>query len=154
MNFNCEEQLSGIAEVDFYLLSETSNWPVVVTDLTSSQIVITPEVNNIEGTIDDESIEIEATPKTSAEGTIWPIDISFRFITRSESMEQLGDQYCNKPGIAIAKLNNGFKKMYGTNEEPVYMTFRIDEGKKITDNAGTIINIKGETQQRPVYYTV
>lgn len=154
MNFNCEEQISGIAEVDFYLLSETANWPIVVTDLTSGQVELNPEVQSIEGTIDDESIEIEASPRNSAEGTVYPIDISFRFITRSESLEQLLEQYCNKPGIAIAKFNNGFRKMYGTNEEPLYMTWKVEEGKKVTDAAGTLINIKGEMQQRPSYYTV
>lgn len=154
MNFNCEEQLSGIAEVDFYLLSETSNWPIVVTDLTSGQVELNTEINSVEGTIDYDSIEIDANPKQSAEGTVYPVDISFRFISRSESLEQLLDQYCNKPGIAIAKFNNGFRKMYGTNEEPLFMTWKIEEGKKITDAAGTLINIKGEMQQRPVYYTV
>lgn len=154
ITFDCSEELSGTAEIEFYLLSETSNWPVVVTDLTSGQVEFTPETYSIEGSIDDESIEIDASPKQSAEGMVWPIDISLRFITRSESMEQYLDQYQNKPGIVIAKLNNGFRKMYGTNEEPLFMTWKVDEGKKITDNAGTLINIKGETQQRPAYYTV
>lgn len=154
ISFNCEEQLSGIAELDFYLLSETSNWPIVVTDLTSGQVELTPEEYSIEGTIEDEGIEIDVTPKQSVEGTVYPIDISFPFITRSEAMEQYLDQYQNKPGIAIAKFNNGFRKMLGTNEEPLYMMWKVDEGKKITDNARTILNIKGETQQRPVYYTV
>lgn len=154
INFNCSEQLPGIAELDFYLLIETYNWPVVVTDLTSAQVILTPETYSIEGTIDDESIEIDANPKLSAEGEVFPIEAAFRFITRSESMDQYLDQYKNKPGILIAKLNTGFRKMYGTNEEPLYMTYKVDEGKKVTDAAGTLINIKGETINRPVYYTV
>lgn len=154
MNFNCEEQLSGVAELDFYLLSETSNWPVVVTDQNASQIVITPEVNDIEAVVDEESIEIDASPKITAEGNVYPIEISFRFITRSESLEQLMEQYAKKPGIVIAKFNNGFCKLYGTNEEPLYMNWKVDEGKKVTDNGGTIVAIKGETRNRPVYYTV
>lgn len=154
ISFNCSEQIPGFAELDFYLLSETSNWPIVVTDLTSAQVILNAETYSIEGTIDDESIEIDTNPKQSAEGMVYPIEASFKFITRSESMEQYLDQYQNKPGILIGKLNSGFRKMYGTNEEPLYLTWKVDEGKKVTDAAGTLINIKGETQQRPVYYTV
>ena len=153
MNFNCE-QISGVAEVDFYLLSETANWPTVVTDLNSGQITITPEEVAIEGAIDPDSIEIEASPRVNAEGTTFPIEISFRFINRTESLEQLMDQYSNKPGVAIAKLNSGFRKLYGTDEEPLYMNYKVTEGQSVTDKAGTLVTIKGETQQRPVYYTV
>lgn len=153
MTFNCEEQFPGAAQVDFYLLSETSTWPIVVTDNNSATVTITPEVVDVEGVIDDESINVSADPKQNAEGTVFDIDINFRFITRSESLEQLMDQYCNKPGIVIAKLNNGFQKMYGTNEEPLYMSWKVDEGQKVTDAAGTIVAIKGETRKRPVFYT-
>jgi len=153
MTFNCSEQLPGAAEVNFYLLSETADWPIVVTDNNSASVTITPEVNDVEGVIDDESININADARQSAEGTVYPIDINFRFITRSESLEQLLEQYENKPGIAIVKLNTGFQKMYGSNEEPLYMSWKVDEGQKATDNAGTIVAIKGETRNRPVFYT-
>lgn len=153
MTFNCLEQLPGYAQIDFFLLSETGNWPLVVTDQTSGQITLNPEVVDVEGLIDDESISVQVTPKQTAEGTVWAIDIDFRFITRSESLEQLMEQYCNKPGVVIGKLNHGFQKLYGTNEEPLYMTWRVDEGQKATDNAGTIVSIKGETRDRPVFYT-
>jgi hypothetical protein len=153
MTFNCLEQLAGFAQIDFFLLTETSNWPLVVTDQTSAGITFTPEDIQIEGVIDDESISVQASPRQTAEGTVWDIDINFRFITRSESIEQLMEQYCNKPGVVVGKLNTGFQKLYGTNEEPLYMTWRVDEGQKATDNAGTIVAIKGETRNRPVFYT-
>lgn len=153
MNFNCES-LPGIAELDFYLLSETSNWPIVVTDQNAADVVINPEDVDVEAALEPDSIEIDATPRTTAEGNVYPIDISMKFLTRSESLEQLLEQYANQPGIVVAKLNTGFCKMYGTNEEPLYMNFKVDEGKKTSDAAGTILNIKGETRNRPVYYTV
>lgn len=153
MNFTCE-QLSGFAEMDFFLLSETSNWPLVVNDKTSADIIFTPEFYDVDGTIDENSIDVNADPKKSAEGDVYPINISFRFITRSESMEQLMDQYQNKPGVCIGKLNNEFRKLYGTNEEPLYMSFKVDEGTKPEDSGAVIVTIKGETRNRPVYYTV
>ena len=72
----------------------------------------------------------------------------------SESLEQLLEQYQNKPGVAIGNLNNGFRKLYGTNSEPIYMTFEVDEGSKIDGAAATEVRLKGETRSRPVYYTV
>jgi hypothetical protein len=153
MTFSCE-QLSGFAGIDFYLLSETSNWPLVLTDQNSSQVFLMPEENGVEGAIDENSINVDANPKESAEGTVYPISISFRFINRSESLEQLLEQYSNKPGIAIGQLNSEFQKMYGSNEEPLYLSFRVDEGEKPDGNGAVIVTIKGETRQRPVYYTV
>lgn len=152
MNFSCE-QLGGFGSLDFNLIEETSNWPLVVTDQTSAQIIITPYANDVEGIIDQDSINIDDNTKETAEGIVHPIVITFKFLTRSESLEQLLEQYQNKPGIVIADLNNGFRKLYGTNEEPLYMNFKVDDGQKIDDNAGVTVTIKGETRNRPVYYT-
>lgn len=154
MTFSCDEQLGGFAIMDFYLLEETDNWPIVVTDQTSSQVAISPYENDVEATVEPESIKANVNQKTGAEGSVWQIDISFRFITRSESLEQLLDQYQNKPGIAIGSLNTEFQKMYGNNLEPLYMNFEVDEGTKIDGNAAVEVRIKGETRKRPVYYTV
>lgn len=154
MTFNCDEQLGGFALLDFFLLEETSNWPIVVTDQTSAQVTISPYENNVEALVEPESIKVSVNHKTNAEGSVWQIDIGFRFITRSESLEQLLDQYQNKPGISIGKLNTEFQKMYGTNLEPLYMTFEVDEGTKVDGNSAVEVRIKGETRKRPVFYTV
>jgi len=154
MTFNCDEQLGGFAILDFFLLEETSNWPLVVTDQTSNQVSISPFPNDVEGTVEPESIKVSVNLKNGAEGETHQIDISFKFITRSESIEQLLDQYSNKPGISIGKLNTEFQKMYGTNLEPLYMNFEVDEGTKIDGSAAVEVRIKGETRKRPVYYTV
>ena len=153
MNFNCE-QLSGFAQLDFFLLEETSNWPIEVTDQNSNTVVLSPEEFDVQGTIDEDSIDVNVTPKLSAEGETHDINIQFRFMTRSESLEQLMDQYANRPGIAIGKLNTEFQKMYGTNEEPLYMSFKTDDGNKPDGNGAIIVTIKGETRKRPVFYTV
>ena len=153
MNFTCE-QFSGFAQLDFYLLEETSNWPIEVNDQNSNTVVLTPEEFNVQGTIDEDSIDVNVTPKVSAEGETHDISIQFRFLTRSESLEQLLEQYANKPGVAIGKLNTEFQKMYGTNEEPLYMNFKTDDGNKPDGNGAIIVTIKGETRKRPVYYTV
>lgn len=154
MKFSCDEQISGIAELDFYLLSETSNWPIEVTDQNSVSIVFTPEEVSVNAEIEPESISAEYAPRTTAEGEVFENNISMRFITRSESLDQLLDQYKNKPGVCKVKYNSGFQKIFGTNEEPLYLSYRVDDGQKITDNAGTIVAIKGETRKRPVYYAV
>ena len=152
MEFSCES-LPGIAELSFYTLDEVSNWPEILTDTNSGQIVIAPEPVSVDAVIDPDSIDIDVNPKQNAEGDVFDVNISFRFITRSEALEQLMDQYKNKPGIVIAKLNNEFRKIYGSNEEPLFMNYKVEEGKKVDDNAGTVINIKGETTKRPLYYT-
>lgn len=154
MIYTNEEQLAGIAEIKFYLLDETANWPFVVTDQNASQITFTPFENDVQGNIEPDSIKVNINAKETAEGIINQIDIRFKFITRSESLEQLLEQYQNKPGVAIGNLNNGFRKLYGTNSEPIYMTFEVDEGSKIDGAAATEVRLKGETRSRPVYYTV
>jgi hypothetical protein len=153
MTFNCE-QIAGFGNLDFFLLSETSNWPLVLNDQTSAQLIFTPEINNVEGTIDADSINVDVVPKETADGIMYTNFISFKFITRSESLEQLLEQYQNKPGCCIGDLNTGFRKIFGTNEEPLFLTYRVDDGQKPEDNAGITVTIKGETRKRPAYYTV
>jgi hypothetical protein len=153
MNFTCDEKLPGFAEFELFLLEETDNWPFVLTDENSSKITFSPFENDVEGIIDPDSINVDVNPKQTADGEIHPISITFRLITRSEALEQLLEQYANKPCVGLGKLNNDFKKVYGTNLEPLYMNYQVNDGTKIDGDSFTEVKIKGETRKRPVYYT-
>jgi hypothetical protein len=153
MTFACDEKLPGFAEFSFYLLEETSNWPFVLIDGNSAQIVLNAYENDVDAVIDPDSIKVDVNPRNSANGEVHQIAISFRLITRSEALEQQLEQYANKPGVGIGKLNNDFKKLYGTNMEPLYMTYEINDGDKVDGEAYTEVRIKGESRKRPVYYT-
>lgn len=153
MNFTCDEKLPGFAEFEFLLLEETGNWPFVVTDGNSKDITFNPYANDVEALIDPDTIKVDVNPKQSADGEIQQIAISFRLITRSEALEQLLEQYANKPGVGKGKLNNDFQKIYGTNMEPLYMNYEVNDGTKVDGESYTEVRIKGETRKRPVYYT-
>ncbi len=153
MNFTCDEKFSGFAEFELFLISETSNWPLVITDDNSKNVVFTPEENDVEAIIDPDSINVNVNPKQSSDGEVQQISISFKMITRSEALEQLLEQYANKPVIGKGSLNNDFRKLYGTNLEPLYMNYEVNDGTKVDGDAYTMVTIKGETRKRPVYYT-
>ena len=154
MNFNCEEQLSGVAELDFYLLEETSNWPVVLSDTNSAQITFNPSQHSVQATIKPDSINVSANKTTKPSGIVYSISIKMDFLTRSEALEQLLEQYENKPGVAKVKFNNEFQKLYGSNLEHLYLVYEDQPGTKIDGDGATTIEIKGETSKRPVFYTV
>jgi hypothetical protein len=150
MTFSCTEQLGGFSELDFLLLSETSNWPTIVTDGNAASIILNPEPVSVDAEIDDDSIKVSVTPKSK---DVFDINISFKFKTRSESLDQLLDQYRNKPGIAIGKLNTCFQKLYGTNLEPLYLDYEVVEGETHDDVGYTLVTIKGSQRRRPAYFT-
>lgn len=154
MNFNCEEQLSGVAELDFYLLEETSNWPVVLSDDNSAQIIFNPSPHSVQATIKPDSISVNVNKTTPSSGIVYDISIKMDFLTRSEALEQLLEQYENKPGIVKAKFNNEFQKLYGSNLEHLYLVYEDVPGTKIDGDAATTIEIKGKTAKRPVFYTI
>lgn len=154
MTFNCEEQLSGFAEIEFYTLEEVSNWPEVLTDTNSSQLVFNPEPVSVYTKIKPDSISAPNNKSTKSSGITHSINVKMGFSTRSEALEQLLEQYENKPGIVLAKLNNGFRKIYGSNLEPLYMIYEVNDGTKADLEGVTSIEIKGETAKRPVFYTV
>ena len=141
-------------QLDFYLLSEVSNFPVVLTDQNSSQLVFTPEPNSVNASVKPDSIKLVTNKKQSPEGIVYQISVKMQFLTRSESLEQLLDQYQNKPGICHVKFNNEFQKILGTNETPLYMIYEVEDGDKVDSDNGTTLEIKGETRHRPVYYIV
>lgn len=152
MTFDCQEQLAGFSEISVYLLSEVSGWPVVVTDANAGLIVITPEEHDVDGTIVPDSINVADKPRQGEEGELWPIDISFMYLYRGEPIEQLLEQYANKPVIVIACLNDNTKKLYGTDQEPLYLNWENVYGERIEDRSGVNVRIRGEMQQRPVFY--
>ena len=154
MNFNCEEQLSGVAALDFYLLEETGGWPIVLSDFTSNQIGFLPSPNSVAATIKPDSISVSDQKSTKPSGIAHVISIKMEFLTRSEALEQLLEQYENKPGVVKAKFNNGFQKIYGSNLEPLYLIYEDVPGVKIDGDGVTTIEIKGETAKRPIFYTV
>jgi len=153
MQFNCQEELGGVAELNFYLLTEVSNWPLVITDQNSSQIILNQEPVSVEATLVPDSIVALVNSKKGPEGEVFEINIKLAFITRSEALEQLLDQYKNKPGVVLLKLNNEFQKLYGTDSQPLFMNYEVNDGSKIDGDSATELVIKGITRQRPVYYT-
>lgn len=146
------EQLGGFKKVEFFLLEETANWPIVVNDETSAQITHNPSRIENYGIIADDSIDVNISAKQSGEGTIYPTEIVFSFSNRIIELEKYLDYYQNKPLVMVGYLNTGLKKLYGTNEEPLILTYKVDDGKKIEDLGLITVNIKGETRKRPVYY--
>ena len=153
MTFSTDEKLPGFGQFYFFLLEETANWPLVLTDENSKDVVFTPFANDVEAEIEPDSIKVDVNPKQSADGELQQILISFRLITRSEALEQMLEQYANKPGVGLGQLNNDFKKVYGTNNEPLYLNYEVNDGTKPDGDAYTEVRIKGETRKRPVYYT-
>jgi hypothetical protein len=148
------EQLGGFSKVEFFLLEETDNWPIVLNDETATQIThIVSEINNF-GIIAESSIDINISPKQTAEGLPYPTEIIFSFSNRIKELENYLDRYQNKPVVVIAELNTGQKKLYGTNETPLILIYKIDDGKKVEDLGVISVNIKGETRNRAVYYKV
>ena len=121
MNFNCKEQLAGFAEADFYLLTETSNWPEVLSDVNAHLVTYTPEVNGVAATLVPDSISSNIKSTKTDKGELFKPLVRFDFITRSEALEQLLEQYKNKPGVLVLKTNDGTKKIVGSNLEPIYL---------------------------------
>jgi hypothetical protein len=104
--------------------------------------------------VQPDSIGISNPKSTKSNGIVHSIAIKMEFHTRSESLEQLLEQYQNLPGIVVAKFNSGFRKIYGSIKEPLYLIYEDNPGSKIDGDAVTSIEIKGETASRPVFYTV
>ena len=68
MTFDCKEQLAGVATLDFYLLTECDNFPEVLTDVNANEVTYDPEINNVEATIQPDSLEPLYLNYTTNEG--------------------------------------------------------------------------------------
>lgn len=152
MNFYCNEQLGGICSFNFYLLTETDNWPEVLTDENADQITYTAEEFSVNATLKENGLNLSTNQTNNNNGDIWQPNLRATFVTRSAALDQLLDQYQNQPGILKITLLSGFKKIIGSKLEPLYMNYNVNEGIEIDDaNASTTLTIKGKIRQRPVY---
>lgn len=149
-----EEQLAGIANMVFYLLTEVSNWPIQLTDTNAGQLVFAPATQSAVATVDEESFADESKIKDSNSGEVYENSLKYNIITRGKQLEQLLDTYKNKPGIALVRYYDGSVKLFGTNEEPLFMKFTPKNGSVITDKAFVTVEIQGTTRNRPVYYSL
>lgn len=149
MVFSIKEQLSGFSALHIFLLEETSNWPVVLSDKTAGFVVFTPMDSNVEAEIDEDSISVKVAEKRK---DLFDINIQMQFITRSQCLEAHLDKYKNKPCIAVGCLRNGFQKIYGSDLQPLYLSVEVDDLEKPEDAGATKLKIVGETRHRPVYY--
>lgn len=149
-----EEQLSGIANIAFHLLTEVSNFPIQLTDQNSSQLVFAVNNAGLIATVDEESLSDDTKIKETASGDLHEISLKYNILTQSNTLEQLLDTYKNKPGIAIVSYYNGYKKIFGTNEEPLFMKFTPKQGSTVTDKSFVSVEIQGVTRNRAVFYSL
>lgn len=149
-----EEQLAGIANIEFYKLTQVSNFPIQLSDRNSGQLVFSADENGVIATVDEESFADDTKVKESSGGTLHEIALKYNILSRGADLEKVLDAYKNKPGIAVVKYHAGFSRIFGTNEEPLFMNFTNKNGSTISDKASVPVEIQGVTRNRPVYYSL
>lgn len=152
MEIFIEEQLAGIKKIEFFLMSEISNWPVLVTDTTASQLVFNLNDENLFATVDERTIGDKTKKKQTNSGDLYEVSLEYNILTRSKDLEQMVERYQNKPGVAIVSYYNGYKKLFGTNDEPIFLSYGETNGSTIDDKASVDVIITGVTRTRPAYY--
>ncbi len=152
MEIFIEEQLAGIKKIEFFLLTEISNWPILVTDQNAKEIVLNLNVDSISATVDEKTISNKTKKKQTNSGDLYEVSLEYNILTRSKDLEQMVERYQNKPGVAIVSYYNGYKKLFGTNDEPIFLSYGETNGSTIDDKASVDVSITGVTRTRPAYY--
>lgn len=152
MEIFIEEQLAGIKKIEFFLLTEISNWPILVTDKNAKEIVLNLNVDSIAATVDEKTISDKTKKKQTNSGDLYEVNLEYNILTRSKDLEQMIEKYQNKPGVAIVSYYNGYKKLFGTNDEPIFLSYGETNGSTIDDKAFVDVSISGVTRTRPAYY--
>lgn len=149
-----EEQLAGIKKIEFFLNTEISNWPVQITDANASELVFDLNAESLAATVDEKSISDKTKKKQTNSGDLYEVSLEYNILTRSKDLEQMVEKYQNKPGVAIVSYYNGYKKLFGTNDEPIFLSYGENHGSTIDDKAYVSVEIKGVTRTRPTYYVM
>jgi len=152
MEIFIEEQLAGIKKIEFFLLTEISNWPILVTDQNAKEIVLNLNVDSISATVDEKTISNKTKKKQTNSGDLYEVSLEYNILTRSKDLEQMVEKYQNKPGVAIVSYYNGYRKLFGTNDEPIFLSYGETNGSTIDDKASVDVSITGVTRTRPAYY--
>lgn len=152
MEIFIDEQLAGVKKIEFLLLTEVSNWPIQITDSNANQLVFNLSTDSLAATVDEKTISDKSKKKQTNSGDLHEISLEYNILTRSKDLEQLVEKYQNKPGVAIVSYYNGFKKLFGTNDEPIFLSYGETNGATIDDKASVDVSISGVTRTRPAYY--
>nr|WP_297306393.1 hypothetical protein [uncultured Flavobacterium sp.] len=152
MEIFIDEQLAGIKKIEFFLLTEVGNWPVLITDNNANQLVFSLSADTLAATVDEKTISDKTKRKQTNSGDLFEVNLEYNILTRSKDLEQMVEKYQNKRGVAIVSYYNGFKKIFGTNEEPIFLSYGETPGSTIDDKASVDVSISGVTRTRPAYY--
>lgn len=151
MNFLVEEQIGSFKSIQFYLLSETSSWPKIITDANSNKIIFTEGTDPIEITPIGENQSIKENPKKNPAGIYYNVDGGLTFQSHSKALAQQLDVYQDRDCVIIVDYFTGERKLFGTNTHPLRFLYNMLSGKKMEDFTGINISLKGKTTHRAVY---
>src|SRR5690606_12921611 len=135
-----------------YQYTEHSTFPIILSDFNVNQLVFETAPLILIAKVDEECFAYDSRIKEGNSGDLYEIALKYNIITRGKQLEQLLDVYKNKPGIALVRYYDGSAKIFGTNEEPLFMKFTPRNGSTITDKAFVNVEIQGITRNRPVYF--
>jgi hypothetical protein len=150
MNFHCPEQTGGFSKLQIFLVeSETSNWPVVLTDINSFQVnfndteTFTAEV--------DEKIRVVERSKPDSNGEIWDIAITIDFITQNRNFDFVLDQYKTLKTVAVVTKTFNQQKIYGSDQFPLQFFYETINNENPEQGVITRVTLTGKQPFRPVY---
>jgi hypothetical protein len=151
MLFSCPEQIGGFNNIGVYILAESSGWPIVLTDFNSSDVILAPSGDLIDGLLIPESIKVEEPSKKTADGVIYDNTLSFEFASQSPALDQLLERYKSFGVVAVVCKNYAQKKLYGSDRFPLSLDFEVIHGRRPEDGSLTRVTISGKTPFRSLH---
>ena len=149
-NLNTTENSGGYARLEIYKISDVADCPSTITPYNVLGITFNQPTEPIDVFPVGDSIFVKEPPRERPAGVEYSISAGFTAKYQNPALHQEFEQLFNIPVMFVAVKRDGSKKVYGSTLYPLRFSYEPLNGKKLEDDHGFKITVKGKTPQRPI----
>lgn len=150
-NLNYSETIGGWQSLQIANLDEVTFCPAILTNKNAHKISITGRSDTMDFLPSIETGAVSVRTVRTSSGYAYRIKITIEINYASPEIDDYFNFYQNKKVVVLGIDNMNRFKFYGSKTSPLFFNFSVNVAKNQEQSSKTIINIEGETTQKPVY---
>jgi len=151
INISPKEQPGGYKFIQIITIDEIVNCPEFLTNRNALQFISSPNSETIDVIFIDDNLKITEKQSRTASGILYTINCQIDIADQSSDLDDFLQKRVFKNILLIAEKTYNQKKLYGSKNAPLKMSFEQINGKTPEEGSITRLRITGKIVQKPVF---